>query len=887
MTYVVVGALTAMYVLVWFAWFICEIIIHSLDQDFFGSVNNGNRGGFLQLLVTQSMLLYQYNGILMAGALAALHLASSVKTRASRVSSFVVQMFSFLAWFFELYFIIPTFYSSSNGSNLFCGYGTVTPTQSDTNGNVNFASGVTGEVSVCRLARAIAALAVVMQFVQGLVLLYSFAQIFIAPRLEDGTRKEIIEEDDAEVATVVQANPAGYALINRRVALFSYLNLFAVLTSLVGYAVFMYSLIDVVRSTGFTNGANYSAYVTSNWIVLGDFVLSNNFRQLSLTLVFALAASGYAAFRHNRGIQAGALLLTFITTLQWWSLIIFSGRYLRQWRHDADYNSTQTNGQFPGQFPNDQTFNYYPALNAQRAMYAGACVILAGETFRTFFLLGRYFSYVPVTRNNVIPTYIRGAFATANPIPVLLFWFEALTIFAWWVLQFVAESESGIFNNVPGVQNGANTAGGVAGNLNTAALPFNIPMQNVVTETLFIWQTMYFLAVFIPELFSERTKTLASKQASLAVNVVIMCAYFLLSWPWSYAGSHNGGYWYSGTDASGNLAGVTYNNDGSPVFTKPTVDICDTAGYNCRLLQGASILSFISGLGFVLLFLYQIASILSKLPHPGQVATIDGTVVDALPPTVGVQKSLGWMVWLTLAGLAVWALTAIDVGSGILGWRAYTEGQMPSTPGLTYNMWRLLYAYTYSIAFPDIILLSFLVWAASELASNPVVANWHAWRTLVTGTAAMLFTFLIPSFILVCRYINWGQPYNLLKLERAVAAGFLILTIGETFLYANALLVQRSPLIALPAAINNTTMPVNKQGTELQNVAVQQPGVYAPGVGAPQAGYAPAAGVGVNNTAGNMGTYGQPNQYGHTETTVTTADPVPTREYSGNQVPPA
>ena len=686
-----------------------------------------------------------------------------------------------------------------------------------------------------------------MQFVQGLILLYSFAQIFIAPRLEDGTRKEIIEEDDAEVATVVAANPAGYSLINQRVGLFSYLSLFCVLTSLVGYALFMYSLIDVVYNNTFNIGANYSSYVSANLIQLGDFVLSVNFRQLSLTLVFALAASAYAAFRHNRGIQAGALLLTTITTLQWWSLIIFSGRYLRQWQYAAD--PAFGSAAFPFEF------TYYPALNAQRAMYAGACVILAGETFRTFFLLGRYFSYVPVTRNNVIPTYIRGAFATANPIPVLLFWFEALTIFAWWVLQFVAESEKGIFNNVSGKSTAQN-----------AGVPYNVPVMNVVTETLFIWQTMYFLAIFIPELFSERTKTLASKQASLAVNVVIMSAYFLLSWPWSYAGGHKGGYIRDGSFIS------------FGTFSTFTVDVCSDSVSNygsdeCRLLTGASILSFISGLGFVLLFLYQIGSILVKLPHPGQVATIDGTVVDALPPTVGVQKSMGWMVWLMLSGLLIWALTAIDTGSGYNGWAAYTFGQLPSTPGVTYQLFRLLLAYTYSIAFADIILLAFLVWAASEMASNPVVANWHAWRTLVTGIAAMLFTFLVPQFILVCRYINWNYPYSLNRDEKAIAAGFIIMCIGEWFLYANALIAQRSPLIALPAAINNTTMPVNKT-TELQNVVVTQPGQA---VGVPVVG----------NTAGTMGTYGQPNQYGHTETTVTTADPVPTREYSGNQVPPA
>ena len=837
MTYIIVGALTAMQVTVWFAWFICEIIIHSLNQDY-------SRGGFLQLLATQSMNLYQYEGIIMAGTLAALHLAASVKTRAARVASFTVQMFSFLAWFWELYFIIPTFYSSSNASNLFCGMGTL-----PTSITQSVYYGATGENSICRLARAVAALSVVMQFVQGLILCYAFAQIFIAPRLEDGTRKEIIEEDDAEVATVVAANPAGYSAINARVGMFSYLNLACVLLSLVGYAIFMYSLIDVVYHNGFNIGANYSSYVSANLIQLGDFILSVNFRQLSFTLVFALAASSYAAFRHNRGIQAGALLLTVITMFQWWSLIIFSGRYLHQWQY---YSNPQLVN--PG-LPYELT--YYPVLKAQRAMFAGACAIVAGETFRTFFLLGRYFSYVPVTRNNVIPTYIRGAFATANPIPVLLFWFEAATIFAWWVLQFVSESDSGIFNAISG-----NSPTPIAG-----GVPYTVPVQNVVTETLFIWQTMYFVAIFIPELFSERTKTLASKQAALAVNVVIMSAYFLLSWPWSYAGGHKGGYLHDGSIA------FLDNKQTS------TVNICsiNPSNYgsdNCRLLMGASILSFISGLGFVLLALYQVGSILAKLPHPGQVATIDGTVVDALPPTVGVQKSLGWMVWLMLSGLLIWALTAIDSGSGYNGWSSYTFGQLPSTPGITYQLFHLLLAYTYSIAFADLILLAFLVWAASEMASNPVVANWHAWRTLVTGISAMLFTFLVPQFILICRYLNWSYPQRLSRDDTAIAAGFIIMCAGEWFLYANALLAQRSPLIALPAAINNTTMPVNKQSTEMQNVVVTQPGVN---VGQPV----------VANTAGTMGTYGQPNQYGHTETTVTTADPIPTREYSGNQVPPA
>jgi hypothetical protein len=115
-----------------------------------------------------------------------------------------------------------------------------------------------------------------------------------------------------------------------------------------------------------------------------------------------------------------------------------------------------------------------------------------------------------------------------------LFWFKVATTIAWWVLQFVSESDSGIWNAISG--NGHNPLGVGAG------VAYNVPLQNVVSETLFIWQTMYILAVFIPELFSERTKTLASKQASLSINLVIISAYFLLSWPWAYAGGHRNGY---------------------------------------------------------------------------------------------------------------------------------------------------------------------------------------------------------------------------------------------------------------------------------------------------------------------------------------------------------
>ena len=739
MTYVVVGLLTTLQVITWFGWFVVEIIIHCLRRD-------ASVGSYQQMLSEQSMQIYQYQGVIMGGTLAALHLAASVKTRAARVASFTVQMFGFLAWFWELYFIIPTFYSHSNTANLFCSASSPTVLLQSVNPGLFFYD---PEISICRLAMAVASFSVIMEAWQGLSVVYSFAQMFIPPMLEDGTRKEVVEEDDAEVATVVAANPAGYEVINARVRLWSSLSLLLTALSLTGYAIFMYSLIDVVYHTQFQVNINFSQYGTSNLTQLGDFIISVNFRQLSLTLVFALAASAYAAFRHNRGIQAGAMLLTGITMLQWWSFIIFSGRFLHQYFNDLSQAfDAGTLG------PNTAG---YPVLSAQKAMYAGACVILAGETLRFFVLIARYFAYVPVTRNNVIPTYIRGAFATANAIPVMLFWFEVITTLVWWVLQFVDESMSGIFNDVPGfVTNGV--------------VPQYVPLQNVVSETLFIWQTMYILAVFIPELFSERTKTLASKQAALAVNVVIMSAYFLLSWPWAYAGSHkNGGYFMSGS-AYPVLPSVFGPNGIA------TVGFCQQAAENeghdnCYLMQGAAILSFVSGLGYVLLAIWQLLRILTMLRTPGQVATMDGTVVDALPPTVAIQKALGWQAALLLIGLLIWALTAIDAGSGYYGWLGYTFGQLPSSPGwqdpalsplsLT-TTWQTILAYTYSVAFGDIVVIGFTVWAAMEMAANPVVANWYAWRTLVTGMSGLLFTFFPPSVhpCVPLRQLGWPGPHR-------------------------------------------------------------------------------------------------------------------------------
>jgi len=214
---------------------------------------------------------------------------------------------------------------------------------------------------------------------------------------------------------------------------------------------------------------------------------------------------------------------------------------------------------------------------------------------------------------------------------------------------------------------------------------------------------------------------------------------------------------------------------------------------------------------------------------------------------------------------------------------AWTFGQLPSTPGWqdpangfwsnanvfngvggTYNpQWQMILSYTYSVAFGDLVIIAFTVWAAEEMASNPVVANWHAWRTLVTGLAGLLFSFFLPQFILVCRFVNWG---GLDAIGKGIASGFIIMCIGDFALYSCALSAQRSPLIALPAAINNTTAPVAQKGAPMNEVVVD---TNKPG----------------NPVVGNTVAYpNATNQY--SEPTVTSENPVPTRDYSGNQQVP-
>ena len=200
MTYIVVGALTAMQILPWFGWFICEIIIHSLNS------RHQLRAHYLQLLAEQSMQIYLYEGVILAGCtrrppprrlrqdprgsrVANVHRAALLPPGLDLGAVLhhpnihrQVQQQQRLRWH-QRHLLLVDNWPAAPGGEL----------------------SSPPELSTCRLAIAVASFAIIMEGMQCLiVVLYSFAQM-LHPRLslEDGTRKEIIEEDDAEVATVV------------------------------------------------------------------------------------------------------------------------------------------------------------------------------------------------------------------------------------------------------------------------------------------------------------------------------------------------------------------------------------------------------------------------------------------------------------------------------------------------------------------------------------------------------------------------------------------------------------------------------------------------------------------------------------------------------------
>ena len=104
------------------------------------------------------MQVYQYLFVIMAGMVICMCLSHANDTRAARCASMMIQVFGSLAWFYVLYFVIPVLVSPDRSSaqvtaNVFCDRFFAPYIGVDS----------TPELSVCRLSRAVAALAVAMQ----------------------------------------------------------------------------------------------------------------------------------------------------------------------------------------------------------------------------------------------------------------------------------------------------------------------------------------------------------------------------------------------------------------------------------------------------------------------------------------------------------------------------------------------------------------------------------------------------------------------------------------------------------------------------------------------------------------------------------------------------
>ena len=208
---------------------------------------------------------------------------------------------------------------------------------------------------------------------------------------------ELTEPDDLETMKIAANNPQTHAGIVNRLTVLGRLTDFLTALSVIGWIVLCCALIDVARDvgllgwstqdqpsqygqgTGNTDAPSGNAFSGNDR--LGDPVVQANWYWLTLTLGVSIAVSSYSSFRRNRAVIGGAGLMSFLTTLQWFSLFIYMARRVHQQSDDQVAIS-----------------HLYNAQNSQYAEVAGAGLIAVAEAIRTLVLFFRYMTYMMVTK---------------------------------------------------------------------------------------------------------------------------------------------------------------------------------------------------------------------------------------------------------------------------------------------------------------------------------------------------------------------------------------------------------------------------------------------------------------------------------------------------------
>ena len=868
-------ALSVWSFLAFFAWFITVIITHSYSDI----VNTG--GGQQPLpLSEQSLQLFMYTTLLTLACVAAQWYADFTRTRASRHMAAAVATFTMVAWFFNLWFVIPAFRGKDDNSNFYC------------------SGQMTSLTRWCNLYQTAAALSVCMEF--GIFLTWVYSLFYLAtlrtPEIpiptqatilaphhslvaasESGAHNadvawntELTEPDDLEQMKIAANNPSTHAPIVNRLSVLGHVTNFFTALSVIGWIVLCCALIEVARDVGLfgwstqdqplvsnsPNGVTYPANYR-----LGDPVVAANWYWLTLTLGVSIAVSSYSSFRRNRAVIGGAGMLSFLTTLQWFSLFIYMARRVHQQSNDAGLAMSRLD----------------EATNSQYVEVAGAGLIAVAEAIRTIVLFFRYMTYMLVTkldhdrvhipshvdaptvvqaeRDNYNPNYVNayggtntantqdyttahqththratqemnvpgpsydagdadlyvpsynmGIFHGASAMFKMTFVLQVLSLLSFWVLQIIYQSKYGLFNQYQ-------TSGPEAPNAGdySFAGPEAPDRGYYYNENMFLLSSVLILGAWLPAFHAEREVSVSSAASAAYASMLMVLGWFLLVWTFSYESIYSNGTLYA--------------------------QICQNEGSNsmwCNMTQAGGVLAIINGFFLLCLFLHTMGRLAERR---FLITTYESTIMN-IP---------GLLAPLIICAICIWSFTQLYVGLFTTG----VTHQFQDQSGFTQN--NPIESYVATQAFLTFATCSFAVWCG--VYSTKLLYAWQSWswRMISFFSSMIAAAFTVPLLIYGARFIYNG---SLGSAGLALASALIILCGATTFYFASFLFLVHTAFYAAGpagAAIPPTGMALKQNQQFIANKR--------------------ETGVAVDRDL-EMGTVAGVSQYEKNTTVVQTAEPV-------------
>ena len=586
------------YMALWLAiWFIAVIIIHSEPQA------SPNDSYYVQLdLAEMSLQLFMYCLLLTLASLSMAWYADLQRTKAARASAAMVGTFCKSVWLYTMWYSISTFYDSYNDLNWFCGgadptthqpkFPGVTATGSDwchlarTVGVANVLIGA-GLIAIWvwtivnRFARIVPEVPIGTT-VNVLPAHYKWGSnaANAAHNLDISWRTILTLPDDLEQAFMAAAHPALYGPMRSRMNFLSKIGTTVLVFISIGSLLLTYPSLSYSKSQGLNAWAtaSYVTNISNNYVGWGDPIIASNWYWLMLTLGVSLGLTSYADGRTHRSFAAAAGVVAALNALQFLSFWVYSARRINA-----------GSGSFV-------TLSIIDSSHAQQAEVGGAGLIMFCQILLAFTMLVRYFTYLPILPEHHDqfhhPAHVNGPCeimtvkdTTVDPNPMpntnaagyvgetkmyvpgpqrerggrgevpsynlpalhgvgwalrVLIGVEVLLIFAWWILQVVQTSWSGVFDNVNDAQ----------------AYFFN--------ERMFMLTSVLCTAALMAAVYAERHRDSGTATAAAAVCATMFAGFWLLVWPFAYqsvasdgalrTSACGGEFWCKAVKASGVFA---------------------------------------------------------------------------------------------------------------------------------------------------------------------------------------------------------------------------------------------------------------------------------------------------------------------------------------------